>query len=174
MKEQLRSAAGFTVFLAMCLGAQLTGSLLTLPAIRSGWYAGLQKPPFTPPDWVFGPVWTVLYFTMAVSAWMVWRLESQDSRVKPALVLFMVQLLFSVLWSALFFSMGRPGWAVAEIIVLWLLIWMTVLAFYRIRRGAAWLLAPYLIWVLYAAVLNGAIWWLNRGGPVPGQAGGPF
>ena len=163
LKEQLQSAAGFVVFLVMCLGAQLTSSLLTMPAIRSGWYGSLEKPFFNPPDWVFGPVWTILYFTMAVAAWMVWRLEAENPLVKPALLVFFAQLIFNVFWSALFFGMRRPGLALVEIIGLWLLILATALIFYRVTRWAALLLVPYAAWVLYAAILNGAIWWLNRG-----------
>ena len=170
MKEQLHSAGGFMVFLVMCLGAQLTGSFLTMPAIRSGWHAGLEKPFFNPPGWLFGPVWTALYFLMAVAAWMVWRQGSGNVQVKSALMIFFVQLVFNVLWSALFFGMRKPGWAFMEIIVLWLLILVTCIVFSRVNRLAAWLLLPYLGWVLYAAVLNGAIWWMNRG--VPGAGGG--
>ena len=158
----------------MCLAAQLTGSLLTLPAIRSGWYGGLVKPSFNPPAWLFGPVWTALYFIMAVAAWTVWKRGSDAGRVKPALLLFFTQLVFNVLWSALFFGMRRPGLALAEIVLLWLLILATVLAFYGISRPAVWLLLPYLGWVFFAAVLNGTIWWLNRGGPGSGLPGAPF
>lgn len=163
MKELYRSAAGFVIFLLMCLGAQLTGSFLTMPAVRSGWYAALKKPVFNPPGWLFAPVWTFLFFTMAVAAWMVWRRESEEPLVKPALLIFFVQLVFNVLWSAIFFSLQRPGAALADIVILWLLILAVVLIFYRIRRPAAWLLVPYLLWVLFAAVLNSTIWWLNRG-----------
>jgi tryptophan-rich sensory protein len=105
---------------------------------------------------------------MAAAAWMVWRRESVDPLVKPALMLFFAQLIFNVLWSAFFFSMQRPGWAFLEIVLLWLLILATSLVFVRINRRAALLLVPYLGWVLYAAVLNGAIWWLNRGLAGPG------
>lgn len=161
----LHSTGGFVVFLAMCLGGQLTGSLLTLPAIQSGWYTALEKPFFNPPGWVFGPVWTALYFIMAISAWMVWRREPDNSLVRTALYLFFLQLLFNVIWSALFFGIRKPGWAMAEIVILWLLILATILFFYKISRLAAWLLVPYLGWVFFAAVLNSAIWWLNRGGP---------
>ena len=169
MKEQLHSAGGFVVFLVMCLGAQLTGSFLTMPAIRSGWHAGLEKPFFNPPGWLFGPVWTALFFTMAVAAWMVWRLEPSSPMVKPALLIFFTQLVFNVLWSAVFFGMRRPGLALVEIVVLWFLILVTVLVFHRVSTRAAWLLIPYLAWILYAAVLNGAIWWMNRELP---RAGG--
>ncbi len=146
----------------MCLGAQLTGSFLTIPAIRSGWYHTLTKPFFNPPDWVFGPVWTALYFTLAVAAWLVWRKESEDLPVKPALLLFFIQLILNVIWSALFFSLRRPDLALVEIILMLFLILFTILIFIRVSRWAGWLLIPYLVWVLYAAVLNGAIWWLNR------------
>jgi benzodiazapine receptor len=172
LKEQFKLAAGFLVFLVMCLGAQLTASLLTMPAVRSGWYAGLQKPFFSPPDWLFGPAWTVLYFSMAAAAWLVWRFESENPLVKPALLIFFAQLIFNVFWSAFFFGMGRPGLALMEIVLLWLLILATILVFYRISRWAAWLLVPYFIWVLYAAALNGAIWWLNRGSIGPGAGVG--
>lgn len=163
MKEHIQSAAGFTVFLVMCLGAQLTGSFLTLPAVRSGWYASLAKPAFTLPERAFGPVWTILFFTMAVAAWLVWRKEVEGRSVKPALLLFFAQLILNVLWSALFFGVLRPGLALAEIVPFWLLILATMYSFARINRWAGLLLVPYLVWVLYAAVLNGSIWWLNRG-----------
>lgn len=162
MKEQIQSAAGFTAFLIMCLGAQLTGGLLTMPAVRSGWYERLAKPVFNPPAWVFTPVWTALFFAMAVAAWLVWRKQGENGLVRPALLLFLVQLVFNVLWSAFFFSLRRPGLAFAEILVLLALILATTLLFARISRPAALLLVPYLVWVLYAALLNGAIWWLNR------------
>jgi len=173
LREQLQAAAGFVVFLVMCLGAQLTGSFLTVPAIRSGWYAGLEKPFFTPPDWLFGPVWTILYFTMAVAAWFVWRRDSENPLVKPALWLFFTQLVLNVLWSAFFFALQRPDWAFVEIVLLWLVILATGLVFSRISRVAAWLFVPYAGWVLYAAVLTAAIWWLNRAG-IGGTGPGPL
>jgi benzodiazapine receptor len=168
LKEHIQAAAGFVVFLLMCLGAQLTGSYLTLPAIRSGWYGSLVKPAFNPPDWIFGPVWTALFFLMAVAAWLVWNQQDDTDLVKPALLLFFAQLIFNVLWSALFFGMRQPGWALVGIVLLWLLILAMMLVFMRVYLWAGLLLVPYLGWVLYAAVLNGAIWWLNRGLMGPG------
>ncbi len=147
----------------MCLGAQFTGSLLTLPAIRSGWYADLAKPAFTPPDWVFGPVWTFLFFIMAVAAWLVWKEEDREPLARPGLILFYLQLMVNVLWSALFFASGNPGWAFADIVLLWFLILVLTVLFFRVSRLAGLLFVPYLLWVLYAAALNGTIWWLNRG-----------
>lgn len=171
MKKQLGSVAGFVVFLLMCLGTQLTGSFLTMPAIRSGWYAGLAKPFFTPPDWLFGLVWTALYFILAVAAWMVWKSQHDAPLVKPALLLFFAQLVLNVFWSAFFFSMQRPGLAFAEIVLLGVLALVTAALFFRINRWAGLLLVPYLGWLLYAAALNGAIWWLNRGPVMPGAGG---
>ena len=168
MKQHVQSAIGFVVFLLMCLSAQLTGSFLTVPAIRSGWYRSLIKPAFNPPDWVFGPVWTVLYFTMAVAAWLIWSQEKDNALVKPALFLFFVQLVFNVLWSAFFFSMRRPDFGLIGILLLWLMILAMVLVFFRIHRWAGLILIPYLLWVLFASVLNGAIWWLNKGTIGPG------
>jgi len=154
------SAAGLALFLGMSLVAMVFGGLFTSPAIRSGWYGLLQKPSFNPPGWIFGPVWTVLYILMAVSAWLVWEKAGQ-APVKVALSLFFVQLLLNVTWSLLFFGMGRPDLAFAEILVLWALILTVTLLFYRIRPAASLLMLPYLAWVSFAVVLNGFIWRLN-------------
>lgn len=154
------SAAGLALFLGMSLVAMVFGGLFTSPAIRSGWYGLLQKPSFNPPGWIFGPVWTVLYILMAVSAWLVWEKAGQ-APVKVALSLFFVQLLLNVTWSLLFFGMGRPDLAFAEVLVLWALILTVTLLFYRIRPAASLLMLPYLAWVSFAVVLNGFIWRLN-------------
>ena len=158
-----KSAGGLTIFLGMCLGAEIFGGLLTTPAIRSGWYGMLEKPFFNPPAWIFGPVWTVLYILMAVSAWLVWE-KAGEKPVKIPLFLFYFQLLLNVTWSGLFFGMGRPDLAFADILVLWMLILTLTILFYRVRPVAGLLFTPYLAWVSFAVVLNGSIWWLNRGG----------
>ncbi|MDF1535274.1 MAG: tryptophan-rich sensory protein [bacterium] len=163
--DRYRWAAAFFIFLMMCLGAELTGSLLTAPAIRSGWFEALEKPAFNPPAWVFGPVWTALFFLMAVAAWLVWRQEGEKP-VRIPLVAFYIQLVCNVMWSALFFGSMRPGWALAEIVILWGLILITAMLFYRVSRLAGLLFIPYLGWVAFAAVLNGFIWWMNREGVV--------
>jgi tryptophan-rich sensory protein len=149
------------VFLIICLGAEMTGGLLTRPSLLSGWYAGLRKPAFNPPAWIFGPVWTVLFLLMAVAVWMVWR-QSDKKPVRVPLIVFYIQLILNVGWSGLFFGLRHPGLALAEIVVLWLLILLTVILFYRIHRTAGLILLPYLAWVCFAVVLNGAIWWMNR------------
>jgi translocator protein len=124
------------------------------------WYAGLAKPRWTPPGWVFGPVWTVLYVLMALSAWLVWRRDG-FSRASGPLGIYLVQLVFNAAWTWLFFGLKRPDLAFAEIIALWLLIVATIVAFLRRQRLAAVLLVPYFLWVTFASFLNFEIWRLN-------------
>lgn len=143
--------------IAVCLGAGWLGSLVTRPSLTA-WYEGLAKPHWTPPDWLFAPVWTTLYVTMGVAAWLVWRRRSLET---IPMRLFLVQLLLNVAWSAVFFRFRSPGWAFLEIVVLWCAILLTAIAFGRIARIAGWLMAPHLLWVSYAAALNFAIWRLN-------------
>jgi benzodiazapine receptor len=126
------------------------------------WYPTLAKPPFNPPSWVFGPVWTLLYLMMGVAAFLVWQRGWNNEAVRIALALFLVQLVLNGLWSVLFFGMQSPGLAFAEIIVLWLSIGTTVILFWRVSPVAGKLLLPYAAWVSFAAVLNGSIWILNR------------
>lgn len=124
------------------------------------WYAGLVKPAWNPPNWVFGPVWTLLYFCIGLSGWLVWR-EAGWRSAAPALAVYGLQLILNAAWSWLFFGLHRPGLAFAEIVVLWLGILATVLLFKRLSRPAAWLLLPYLCWVGFAGVLNLSLWQLN-------------
>jgi tryptophan-rich sensory protein len=126
------------------------------------WYPTLVKPPFNPPAWVFGPTWTVLYILMGVALFLVWRQGLDTQGVRLALIIFGVQLMLNALWSIIFFRMQSPGWAFAEILVLWIAIIATLWAFWRVLPAAGWLLVPYLAWVSFAAVLNGSIWILNR------------
>ncbi|MCX8090813.1 MAG: tryptophan-rich sensory protein [Verrucomicrobiae bacterium] len=124
------------------------------------WYASLQKPSWTPPPWVFGPVWTVLYTMMAVAAWLVWRQGGFAAQRRP-LGLFVIQLALNASWTPLFFGLRRPDLAFAEIVLLWVAIAATLAAFRRVSVTAAWLLVPYLAWVSFAAALNFALWRLN-------------
>jgi benzodiazapine receptor len=124
------------------------------------WYDALRKPQFQPPKSVFGPVWTVLYAAMGVAAWRVWRRAGWGG-ARGALTLFLAQLALNVAWSWLFFAWRRPDLASVEIVVLWLAILATLLAFRRVDRPAAWLLAPYLAWVTFATALTIALWRLN-------------
>lgn len=143
----------------LCFSAAGLGSLWTFPSLGN-WYAALNKPSWNPPNSVFGPVWTTLYTLMAFAAWLVWRQRERTAVVLP-LALFGGQLILNAAWSGLFFSMHRPDLAFAEILLLWLMILATAIAFWRVHRIASFLLLPYLAWVAFAAVLNGTIWQLN-------------
>jgi tryptophan-rich sensory protein len=160
MNARLRSAIALIVSTGTCLLVGVSGSLVTATSVRE-WYPVLQKPPWTPPGVVFGPVWTVLYLLMGVSAWLIWRSKEGNAR-RTALLIFAVQLVLNGIWSFLFFGLRSPGWAALEIVLLWCSIFATMLAFARIRRLAAGLLLPYLVWVSYATALNVTIWNLNR------------
>ena len=145
--------------LIVCLGAGAVGAALTAASVRD-WYPTLHKPAWTPPDSVFGPVWTILYILMAVAAWLVWH-RGGWAASRTALGLFAGQLILNIAWSALFFTLHSPASAFAEIILLWCAILATVWSFGRISTLAAGLLVPYLLWVSYAAALNGTIWKMN-------------
>jgi len=125
-----------------------------------GWFAALIKPSWNPPSWLFGPVWSLLYVMMATAAWLVWR-EGGWKAQRQALGFFLVQWLFNALWTPLFFGLHQPGFAFAEIVLLWILIVMTLIQFWRVKKSAGVLLLPYLAWVTFATVLNLAIWRLN-------------
>lgn len=146
-----------------------------LPAIVGGqwmpgeWYAALRKPAWNPPAWVFAPVWTLLYALIGVSGWLVWdgrriRGAGPDAAGRAALGLYGIQLVLNGAWSWIFFGLHRPGVAFAEILLMWVAILATALAFWRIRPLAGALLLPYLAWVSFAAVLNGTLWRMNAGG----------
>jgi tryptophan-rich sensory protein len=149
---------------AACVGASFAaaaiGSLFTAPSIP-GWYAGIVKPSWTPPGWLFGPVWSLLYLMMGVAAWLVWRKAGFHAAALP-LALFCLQLLLNARWSILFFGLRSPGTALLEIVFLWGAILATTLAFFRHSAPAGWLMLPYLAWVTFAAALNASIWHLNR------------
>jgi translocator protein len=147
------------VLLALCFLAYAIGSLLTFPSIPT-WYANLNKPTWNPPNSVFCPVWTLLYILMAVSACLVWR-ERRHKPVFWSLTIFGVQLVLNAAWSGLFFAVHSPGAALLDIILLWILILVCMIAFARVNVFAAGLLLPYLPWVSYAFPLNLAIWRLN-------------
>jgi tryptophan-rich sensory protein len=153
----LRDALGLGAFILLCFGVLVFGGTVTAPAIRA-WYVALDKPPWTPPGWVFGPIWTLLYPLMAVAGWTVWR----EGRSRIAVLLFLLQLALNAAWPWLFFARRRPDWAFYDIVALMIAIVATIVAFYRVRRRAALLLVPYLAWVIFAGSLNFAVWQLNR------------
>jgi translocator protein len=147
--------------LVISIGASLAagalGSFFTANAIPD-WYQWLAKPAFNPPNWVFGPVWTALYIMMGIAFYLVWT--SKDF-TRQAAVLFGTQLFLNFLWSILFFGLQSPQMAFAGIVVLWIAIALTMHEFYGIKKKAAYLLIPYILWVSFAAVLNYSIWMLN-------------
>lgn len=144
-----------------CQLAGIVGAVFTRAAIPS-WYAYLKKPSFTPPNWLFGPAWITLYLLMAVAACLVWQKGWQAPGVRLALAVFLVQLLLNVLWSPAFFGWRSPLAGMIVIVLLWLAILVTIIAFSKISRPAALLLLPYILWVSYAAALNISIYFLNR------------
>ena len=139
-----------------CFAAAAMGALFP----PGEWYATLNKPSWNPPASVFGPIWATLYALMAAAAWLVWKRGGFEAQGGP-LGLFVIQLVLNALWTPLFFGLHWPGVAFVEMILLWLALALTVASFHAVSRPAAWLLAPYLAWVSFAAVLNFAIWRLN-------------
>jgi translocator protein len=151
-------------FFGACFLTALSGALF-----RPGpWYDHIAKPAWTPPDYLFAPVWTLLYVMIAVSGWLVWR-KAGFAGASGALAIYALQLVFNALWSALFFGMKRPGLAAVDVAALWLSIGATIIAFFPISALAASLLVPYLVWVSFASVLNIAIWRMNSR-PIQGTA----
>jgi tryptophan-rich sensory protein len=152
----------FDLILAVliCQGMGLIGSLFTTPAIPS-WYAGLIKPSFNPPNWIFAPAWILLYTLMGIAAFLIWNRRNGKKKIKTALVLFSVQLVLNSLWSIIFFGLHLPQYAFLEILVLWFFILLTLLSFYKISKPAGLLLLPYILWVSFATILNLSIMILN-------------
>ncbi len=145
------------VCLAIPFGIAFMGSAVTTPAI-TGWYASLNKPFFSPPNWVFAPVWTALFLLMGISSYLVWR---KEKKIGAPLKIYGVQLVLNFFWSYLFFGLRRPDLAFAEIIVLWIFIALTIKSFYKVNKLAAYFLLPYIIWVSFASALNFFVFSLN-------------
>lgn len=154
--NRVRDLLGLAGFGIAVLIAAVLGGLAAAGA--SADYAALEQPAWAPPDWVFTPVWTVLYVAIAVAGWLVWR---QEGFARP-LVPYAIQLVLNAAWTPLFFAANSYGWAAIEIVALWIAIGVTVVAFWRVHRAASLLLIPYWAWVTFAGALNVAIWWLNR------------
>lgn len=143
-------------WLALCFSAASLGAIF----LPGEWYAALKKPVWNPPGWIFGPVWTALYAMMAVAAWLVGQRDGVTAQRRP-LALFLTQLALNAAWTPLFFGLHRPDLAFAAIVLLWLMLAATLAAFRPVSRVAAWLLAPYLVWVSFATALNYVLWRLN-------------
>ena len=142
------------LFLAVTLGG---GLLIGVSNMPGPWYAALAKPPFNPPDWLFAPVWSVIYVLIAIAGWRIWRLR--DTR--GAMTAWWVQLGLNFLWSPVFFTLKAPGWALAVILALFAAIVTFIVKAWQRDRPAALLFLPYGAWVAFATVLNGAIWLMN-------------
>ena len=145
----------------LCVTVGYLSGLVTRESILT-WYVTLNKPSFNPPNWVFAPVWTLLYIMMGVAAGMIWTSNSEEQTTKKALGFFAIQLGLNALWSYLFFGLHNPLLALIEIILLWLMIFETYNMFKKINKTSGLLLFPYLAWVSFATILNASIWWLNR------------
>ncbi len=143
-------------WIALTFSAALTGAFVD----TGGWYASITKPAWNPPNSIFGPVWTTLYIMMAVAAWLVWQRGGWKQQRK-ALTIYLVQWALNALWTPLFFGLQRPDLAFAGILLLLASILATIAAFWRVKRTAAILLIPYVLWVSFATVLNFTIWRLN-------------
>ncbi len=178
-----KNAVKLIISILICEFAGAIGSIFTAPAIQS-WYYFLNKPSFSPPSWLFAPVWTILFLLMGISLYLVWskdflanvpaneaqkkawnplsgKLWSGTWREENAALIFVLQLVLNILWSVLFFGLKSPGMALVEILMLWFAILYAIVNFYRISKPAAYLLLPYILWVSFAAFLNFAIWRIN-------------
>lgn len=148
------------IAVAICLAVGFLAGFATQSSVAT-WYTTLNKPSFNPPNWIFGPVWTVLYILMGIAAGMVWARGVYHKWVKTALYHFGFQLMFNALWSIVFFGFQQPFWALMVILTLLVLLVLTIKWFRVISKTASWLMVPYLLWVCFATVLNYSIWSLN-------------
>jgi tryptophan-rich sensory protein len=159
-RRSWRAALALAGFLLATLAVAQLGRIASAPEI-GGWYAGLAKPSFNPPDGAFAPVWITLYVLMAIAAWLVWRAPVDEAARRGALGAWWIQLGLNLAWSWIFFAAKDLAWAFVDIVALLGAIGFTIWRFAAISRGAAWLLAPYLAWVGFAALLNFSVWRLN-------------
>ncbi len=150
------------IFVLTCVAIGYLSGQVTQSSIKT-WYPDLVKPSFNPPNWIFAPVWGLLYIMMGIAAGLVWsRIDFEREAVRKALIFFVIQLALNSLWSFLFFGLKNPMLAGIEIVLLWLMIYETYIKFGKIDKIAGYLFIPYILWVSFASVLNGSIWWLNR------------
>ena len=147
-----------SIIIPLAIGA--LSSYFTIPGVNS-WYQTINKPSWNPPNWIFPPVWTLLFVMMGISLFLVWKNNAAVRVKKMAIMIFSIQLLLNILWSYVFFKQHTMGWALAEIIILWIAILLTIFAFGKISSLAAWLLVPYISWVSFAAILNYTFWKIN-------------
>jgi len=156
----VQNLSALVAFVVLCELAGVIGSIFTISSIPI-WYAVLRKPWFTPPNWLFGPIWLTLYFLMGISFYLVFENRRNKAKEKPALWAFGIQLFLNVLWSVLFFGMHYLLYGFIEIVLLWISIAVTIILFFKISKAAAYLLLPYILWVTIAASLNYYVFILN-------------
>jgi benzodiazapine receptor len=149
------------VSIVVCFLAGAVGTIFTTSSIPT-WYASINKPSFNPPNWIFGPVWSILYIMMGISAALIWQKGWENPAVRIALTVFAIQLILNSLWSVLFFGWHSPLYGFICIIFLWLAILLTIIKFFALSSPAGWLLIPYILWVSFASILNYSILVLNR------------
>ncbi len=142
----------------ICQGAGLLGSIFTTPNIKT-WYASLIRPDIAPPNWVFGPVWTLIFTLMGISLYLLWRNDFKGAKL--ALLFFVIQIVLNIFWSVLFFGLHNPFWSFIEIIVLLIFIILTAIYFWKAHTWAGALFIPYVLWVSFASILNFEFWRLN-------------
>ena len=159
MRSKISTAFGIIISIIIAQMAGLIGSFFTVSGVQN-WYVYLQKPVFSPPSWLFAPAWITLYTLMGIAAFLVWK-KRNIIGAKPALWVYGIQLGFNALWSFIFFGMRNPGLAFIEIFILWVLILIVTVKFFKIDKGAGYLFLPYILWVTFASVLNFAVWQLN-------------
>jgi benzodiazapine receptor len=157
----MKRTLGILIAIVICELAGAVGSIFTTPAIP-GWYAGLAKPPFNPPNWVFAPVWTILYALMGMAAYLVYEQRAKTGAVRKALAVFGAQLILNALWSIVFFGAHAILGGIVVIVLLWAMILASIWLFAKISKAAAALLVPYILWVSFATVLNISLYALNR------------
>lgn len=148
------------ISLAACFSAGFIGSIFTGDSVHN-WYTFLLKPSFTPPSWLFAPVWFLLYILMGISAFLIWRKGVRDFQVKEGMIIFIIQLFLNILWSYAFFGLKSPLYGLIVIVPLWTAILLTIINFYRVSKTASFLLIPYIIWISYATALNFSIYLMN-------------
>ena len=154
-----RDGIALLIFVGICLAVEFVSGWSTQSSVRD-WYLQIRKPSWTPPGWIFAPVWTYLYITMGVAAWLVWR-GREHPAATASLWLFGLQLLFNGLWSVVFFGLRQPGWGLVDISLLWIVLLAATVFFFRVSPTAGFLMVPYLLWVSFASALNFSIWRLN-------------
>ncbi|MEP6726924.1 MAG: TspO/MBR family protein, partial [Bacteroidota bacterium] len=146
----MSNTAKLIISIVLTTGIGLLGGIFTAPEIQT-WFLHLNKPLWNPPNWLFAPVWTSLYLLMGIAFYLIWKAKAGIDTKRWAIIIFIAQFALNFMWSYIFFKEHQMGWAFVEIVVLWIAIFCTIIAFSRINTTAAWLLVPYISWVSFAA-----------------------